>query len=149
MQTSNKIIIIGLIALALFGAGFFSSKKGGLVSKDTTVNNAGKLQKPKPQGPKVSRFDSNQINTLARGMHEAMLGSGTNEDLIFKTLRTLNPYELALVYKYFGLRRTYWRGTLTRPFADVDMVEWLRLDLSNSEFLRAEPYLIKAGLKVT
>lgn len=147
-MSSKHIVIIFAIALALFGAGFFSSKKGSSISdlgKDTRDS---RVQNPNPTGDKKSRFDKSQINVFTRAIYEAMLGAGTSEDIIFKIIKTVTPYELSLIYKDFGLRRNFSKPSFWYLYTDMDMVGWLRDELTANEFTQIEPYLKKAGLSL-
>jgi hypothetical protein len=124
-------IAIALIAVVVLLYRIFSPKD----FKKLPVNEW-KLSYP------VTRYQS-----IVADLINSMYGLGTDETLLFSSLKNLNVDDLKMVYNEFGFRKlgdTNWTKTVTEE--SKDLISWLKEELSGADLVRAEMIFKPTGL---
>jgi len=102
---------------------------------------------------KLKNFFSDRVNltwaeSIAESLHYAMLGRGTDEDVMFKSLEDLNQFELKEVFEAFGNRKYAWWGH-SFGGAAIDLFGWFNAELNEKEKTQMRKIWVKSGLTIT
>jgi LPXTG-motif cell wall-anchored protein len=141
MNKNIKIAIgIGAVLLAGGGAYFFlkrKKKKSGLsnelsqVAEGISQTAGGSSSGSKPVSSSGYKpISGEMIKKLAKNLSVAMLGWGTNEQLIWDTLDPLNSDDRIKVKNYFDAN--YGKGE--------DLIAWFKDDLDGADLQKALAY---------
>ena len=90
-----------------------------------------------------------EAKVIANNLYAAMNRVGTDEDTIISLLENRNGDDLKLIIKAFGVRKY---GTFGAPAfswmkgTDLDLIGWLRKELSGSKLTKVLGYFQKAGI---
>ena len=122
--------ILGLIAAYILWRAYKKAFPGG-IKQDRSL-------------PPAVITDTQAITTAER-LFEAMRSSGTDEDAIMQALEGINHNDFVKISDAFGTR-SYIPATGSHPLydwmgEDLDLVEWLLSELSNSEIKRLKQTL--------
>lgn len=90
-------------------------------------------------------------DSIAESQYEGMRDYGTDEELLFSTLKDLNAPDLRQVYKAFG-KRTYRSGGAGIPFLvgqNTDLFGWYANELNDKELKKMRSIWLKSNMKLT
>lgn len=91
-------------------------------------------------------FDRNTYKRIAVQQYEAMNGPGTNEAVLFDTLKGLKPDDLKTVFMDYGLRApTILNGSFATG-GRKDLIQWYESELNKSELNRMADIWRTTGL---
>jgi len=99
----------------------------------------------------LKKTEFTPYDSIAESQYEAMRDYGTDEELLFSTLKELNAPDLRQVYKSFG-KRTYRSGGAGIPFLigqNTDLFGWYANELNESEREKMKSIWNKTGMKLT
>lgn len=152
-ETRNTVLTVGGIGLGLLAiskmfGGLGTFLRGGVkpedvkyvkdkyeTHKDLIVNlgiNQSKLQ--------FSRATYKKIAELQR---KALVGAGTNEEILFLSLEGLNADDLKVVFMDFGLQA---RGADFIGFTRMDLIDWYNKELSGKDLEKMRTIWKPTGL---
>lgn len=131
------LIILALIAGIIY---LYSKFKSNVIDKVIKV-------------PELKDYSVYQ--SYANSLYESMRDYGTDEEGMFKILEYLNPDELKMVYKAFGLKNYSSGGKGINLFGinivgdSLDLFGWFQAELNENERIKMRSIWEKSGLRIT
>jgi hypothetical protein len=134
MKKGTKIALIIGGVLVLGVGGFFVYKRFFKKSKGTkNVDYASKIKEAEKPKNEPKPFTQTQAKSYAYKLYKSMKGVGTDEDLLFKTLKSIPKTRGNEVYMVMG--------SFNKHYGNGDTLdEWFDDDLSGSDLSKAKSY---------
>lgn len=97
----------------------------------------------------ISTITGTEANAIAQKQYSAMADLGTNEDLLFASLRNLNGADLIKVYNAFGTKNYAASGSWFGIGYPLDLFGWYTEELGSSDLAKMRSIWRKSGLNIT
>lgn len=94
----------------------------------------------------VLSFTLEEAQTIANRLYYAMADIGTNEDLLFDSLKNLTAQQLIMVYNAFGTRSYAFSGNWFGLGYPLDLFGWFNQELSGNDLNNMKQLWAKTGL---
>ncbi len=134
-KTTQMIVVVAVIVVIFM---VLRSGKNYIQKLGEFGDNLGEKAALGVKGVKAS-FSKSEYNTFANQLENAMAGSGTDENLIFKIFNKMeNDLDILNLETAFGLRSSWG--------SNYDLSEWLRGDLGTTDMNKLNQILSGKGI---
>ena len=148
-ESLRSVAINILLPTAIVGGGILAIKKmffGSNNADGTSTTEAPRISKMKINKSELT-ITVDDAGLIANNLYGAMRTFGTDEKLIFSSIDLVNTRDdMLLVIRTFGLKR-YLVGTWSRFLGnDINLIGWLRAELSESDLNKLKVKFDKWGI---
>lgn len=134
-KTTQMIVVVAVIVVIFM---VLRSGKNYIQKMGEWADNQGEKAALGASGVKAS-FSKSEYNTFANQLENAMAGSGTDENTIFKIFNKMeNDLDILNLETAFGLRSSWG--------SNYDLSEWLRGDLGTTDMNKLNQILSGKGI---
>lgn len=102
-----------------------------------------------PSDASAGTITGTEAAAIAQKQFSAMADLGTNEDLLFSSLRNLNGADLIKVYNAFGTKSYAASGSWFGVGYPLDLFGWYTEELGSSDLAKMRSIWNKSGLNIT
>ena len=141
----GDIATLGL--LAAVGVGLWVIFGGKL--KAAKLPGGGGVDYNPPADGSTPTLSNTEIQSIANTQFSAMADLGTNEALLFSSIKNLSGADLVRVFQAFGIKSYSLTGSWFGIGYDLDLFGWYKEELGESDLKKMRQIWAKSGLAIT
>lgn len=135
----SDLALLGIVGIA----GYF------LLKKTSILPGGGGANYNEPKDKSSAKITKTEAAAIANKQHSAMADLGTNEQLLFDSLKGLNGADLVLVFDAFGQKNYAATGSWFGAGYSLDLFGWYSEELDGSDLAKMRAIWTKSGLSIS